>query len=150
CWYEEGSNFRNQLAAQNIECRTFKWSGNNSILARRRAATKLRQILHRARKEEPDTCHLVLAHSHGGNVAVRALGQSKRAHPLADGIVTMGTPFFHVSKRTTNTPERYLIFWVQLAFLLYLPFTISSVAITQRMGELWIFHCLLIIFFLSP
>lgn len=107
-WYEPASDFRRTLEAlENVECRAFEWSGDNSVTSRALAAQSLRSELQQALVETPLACHLVIAHSHGGNVAVHALAsahswQNGRIH----GLATMGTPFLHFRKRVSRLEMR--------------------------------------------
>jgi hypothetical protein len=75
----------------------FQWSGENSWIARTRAAGVLADYLAKLR-EEGWRCHIV-AHSHGGNVVVEALPQimaapdPNKSHGV---IVTLGSPFMDI------------------------------------------------------
>ncbi|MDI2077474.1 hypothetical protein [Bradyrhizobium sp. Mp27] len=73
---------------------SFFWSGENSWVARTRAAAELGQYVLKLRND--GWCCHILAHSHGGNVVLEALPQITRA-PSSNGalgkIVTLGTPF---------------------------------------------------------
>lgn len=81
-WYERGSDFCKALDAALLardvtarcwptleqEAAGFSWNGENDWLSRREAA----QSLHNAIRSFNGHCHIV-AHSHGGNVALEAL-----------------------------------------------------------------------------
>jgi hypothetical protein len=73
---------------------TFQWSGENSWIARTRAAGALADYVAKLRGEGW-RCHIV-AHSHGGNIVVEALPQiiaapsPNKSHGV---IVTLGSPF---------------------------------------------------------
>jgi hypothetical protein len=72
----------------------FQWSGDNSWIARTRAAGALADYVAKLRGEGW-RCHIV-AHSHGGNVVVEALPQIIAApspKKLPGIIVTLGSPF---------------------------------------------------------
>src|SRR5215469_12366131 len=72
----------------------FHWSGDNSWIARTHAAVALADYVAKLRKEGW-RCHIV-AHSHGGNVAMEALPQIIAAPGPNEPpytIVTLGTPF---------------------------------------------------------
>ena len=91
-WYEEGSDFRvelTRLLGGQLHFEAFEWSGSNSIEARRKAAAALRQHLANARWRRPEAQHFVVAHSHGGNVALESIEDQ----PVS-GLVTLATPFF--------------------------------------------------------
>jgi hypothetical protein len=72
----------------------FQWTGDNSWIARTRAAGALADYVTKLRGEGW-RCHVV-AHSHGGNVVIEALPQiiaapsPNRSHGI---IVTLGSPF---------------------------------------------------------
>ncbi len=69
--------------------RSFCWSGGNSHSARRVGAIHLRRHL---RQVDASVPQFIVAHSHGGNVALHALRNlalRKRVH----GLVTLATPF---------------------------------------------------------
>src|ERR1700730_6295153 len=86
----------------------FQWSGDNSWIARTRAAHSLADYVTRLRGDGW-RCHIV-AHSHGGNVVVEALPQiCRRAHfngTLLGRIVTLGTPFLHTRAPILRRSER--------------------------------------------
>jgi hypothetical protein len=94
-WFDQQSDFvvslrstfaRYHLAPEFLE---FSWSGSNSITARSDAARGLVAHLTTAFDNEPLCPHLVIAHSHGGNVALLASKayENSRLH-----IVTLATP----------------------------------------------------------
>jgi hypothetical protein len=72
----------------------FQWSGENSWIARTRAARALADYVAKLRGEGW-SCHIV-AHSHGGNIVAEALPQIIAApspNKSLGVIVTLGTPF---------------------------------------------------------
>src|SRR4029077_18802808 len=77
-WFEEGSQFRAGLdvalkrASLDWQIRAFLWSGANSVHARDDAARELAGQL-RKDLDDPNGTAFIIAHSHGGNVALRAL-----------------------------------------------------------------------------
>jgi hypothetical protein len=66
------------------------WSGKNSVFARQKAAVRLEDIL----SKRGDQLTLVVAHSHGGNVALNAI--SKLNDPTNVYLCTMATPFLSI------------------------------------------------------
>jgi pimeloyl-ACP methyl ester carboxylesterase len=97
-WYNEGSQFRSRLESElrkeNIVAtfRIFQWSGGNSVRDRGRAADELSHQL----ASDPDNANsIVIAHSHGGNVAFLAI--SKLGDRGANiHLITLATPFVRV------------------------------------------------------
>jgi hypothetical protein len=76
----------------------FQWSGENSWIARTRAASALGEYVTKL-QTEGWCCHIV-AHSHGGNVVVEALPQftiNKPSNVSSGKIVTLGTPFINAT-----------------------------------------------------
>lgn len=101
-WLEEDSQFRqsfNAHAAKNnlsAKVETFNWSGANSVFKRLEASSSLAKHLNVLTKKYPNAKQVVIAHSHGGNVALKALDDlnpnGRDVH-----VVTIATPFldFH-------------------------------------------------------
>jgi hypothetical protein len=97
-WYDEGSLFRSRLESElrkediAASYRIFQWSGGNSVRDRARAADELSLQL----ASDPDNAvSIVIAHSHGGNVAFLAI--SKLGSRGANiHLITLATPFIRV------------------------------------------------------
>lgn len=97
-WFHENSFFRNRLESElrneNIGAtfRAFEWSGANSVFHRARAADELSSLL----ASDPDNANsIVIAHSHGGNVAFRAISKlGSRGATIH--LITLATPFLRV------------------------------------------------------
>jgi hypothetical protein len=80
----------------NILIKPFNWCpADNSIDARIAAAEKLSSRLAKLQENHPEARQYVIAHSHGGNVALDA---ALYGHNLA-GIACLATPFLHASAR---------------------------------------------------
>ena len=71
------------------ESRFIEWSGDNSDCERKDAAKKLARTLRNLNKYRPDEPITIVAHSHGGNVALLA---SEVTGTRIDNLVTLGTP----------------------------------------------------------
>jgi Alpha/beta hydrolase family len=100
-WFDRGSDFCEQLyKAQgddvDVDIATFDWSGNNSVLDRAAAASELAAYLTSAMETQPGAQHVVIAHSHGGNVALRAMEYLGRERASRFLIVTLATPFIQL------------------------------------------------------
>lgn len=94
-------SLRNNLE-EDVVFRRFNWSGRNRHEARDKAAEKLHGFLEKGLKEYPKDTHkhFIVAHSHGGNVALMALnqGDSSLQKKIA-GIACMATPFITARMR---------------------------------------------------
>jgi hypothetical protein len=122
-WFEWSSIFRLRLE----EClsdngcphtvHTCDWSGSNSIMERDVAAQKLAKLLDLLEERAPEFKRIVIAHSHGGNVAMRALSYVKSNSLGSIHIATLATPFLRVYDmpyqfpRFLNYPKLIFIFW---------------------------------------
>jgi hypothetical protein len=89
-----------------VEFRRFCWSGGNTLDARRAAAADLRTQL---RKDKvPPARHFVVAHSHGGNIALYALRDPEVRKRIA-GVATLATPFLIARKRDLGVGSSSLL-----------------------------------------
>jgi hypothetical protein len=81
-----------------VEFKYFEWSGRNSLRHRTRAAEALRQSLLQQVAEFPETPHILVAHSHGANVALHALDDggtsvgTAEAVPYVTGVILLSPP----------------------------------------------------------
>ena len=109
CWFESGSNFWNALQKSQIakslvhssRTRAFLWSGANSITERNRAAQDLAHLLMAEKQHHRYAQQLIIAHSHGGNVALRALHILPQDFPRIL-VVTIATPFVEIRPKKVN------------------------------------------------
>src|SRR5215471_2272279 len=106
-WFEEGSPFLDRLSTELADIphriRSVLWSGANSIFVRDKTAHILAEHLSAEHAEYPQATQLIIAHSHGGNIALRALHRLRQpssrlreaegANPI---LVTLATPFIEV------------------------------------------------------
>jgi hypothetical protein len=99
-WIQPGSPMWKALseALPGLELRSFEWSGANSPKARAAAARKLTSELEGMLDRFPKARHFVIAHSHGGNVALYTLRSGKVREGLS-GIACLATPFITVIDR---------------------------------------------------
>ena len=72
---------------------TFSWSGENSEVARRTGARALAEQLERLEKNPGVERYHLVAHSHGGNVVLRALRLLAKPPAKLGEVVCLGTPF---------------------------------------------------------
>lgn len=123
-WIRPGSPLRNALTHSGCRVHTFKWSGRNSHLARCCAVKELTDQLTQQVGRDPDKEHWVIAHSHGGNIAVHAANAVRRGSDESRRVpvITLATPFIHARTRreSSSTLELYLIIVVFGAFLIAL------------------------------
>lgn len=107
-WFADGSEFRNRLTAalskRGLSARIspFLWSGANSVRERDKAARELVEHIRAKQSDYPSSTQVVIAHSHGGNVALRALDQLGVTCDEVF-IATIATPFVEIL-RTKLSP----------------------------------------------
>jgi len=100
-WTTEASTLCRSLQGRlgpDVVFRRFRWSGRNSHTARLNASKKLRDFLQEGLAASPDATHIVIAHSHGGNVTLMALGDSNLRERIA-GVACLATPFIAARDR---------------------------------------------------
>jgi pimeloyl-ACP methyl ester carboxylesterase len=81
-----------------VQFHRFRWSGDNTHAARSVAACELGCLLSELAEKYPKAHFLLVGHSHGGNIA--CAGASALQDMRCAGIVTMATPFFHITPRS--------------------------------------------------
>src|SRR5262245_52275955 len=86
----------------------FDWSGRNSHRARLRAAGDLATHLSGLVERYPNAAHAIVAHSHGGNVALYALQKSGLVDRV-NGVVCMATPFVILRARQWTAASLVLL-----------------------------------------
>jgi hypothetical protein len=137
-WFHEGSIFRSRLETElrkgNITAtlRIFLWSGANSVVHRAHAADELNRLL----ASDPDDANsVVIAHSHGGNVAYRAISKMG-SRGARINLITLATPFLRVFP-TWSGPS-----FLQLYITLFVATTLGvSIAMGAHLSEaLWPEH----------
>ena len=108
-WFHEDSPFCLALksALPDVTLRAFEWSGDNSYLERHTAAAGLARRLMECHDESDPPRQVLVAHSHGGNVALLA-AMHPWSPPLA-GIATLGAPFLHIKRRTQDERQQRLL-----------------------------------------
>ena len=73
-----------------------QWSGRNNFSARRNGAAELRDAI--TKRSDADARHVIIAHSHAGNIATYAAMDPAVNRRIA-GIVTLATPFIVARRR---------------------------------------------------
>src|ERR1700687_345493 len=105
-WFEERSAFYSGLQAAlsrlgiSPHLDALLWSGANSVLHRSNAADRLTEQLEHQIRSSPQSDHVIVAHSHGGNIATLAAHRLRQKGVDVDRLrlVTMGTPFLEIRK----------------------------------------------------
>lgn len=107
-WSDCPGPFQKELSAllpPGTDIFQFRWTGLNGIKARRAAAHKLAELIDDVERRR-ETRIYVVAHSHGGNVALDAHSISKT--PLA-GLVMLATPFISTSSRSWTDGQTHAV-----------------------------------------
>jgi len=94
-WTKDTSPLANALKERiegEVRIETFSWSGRNLHSSRRRAAVNLRRHVLITAKQYPEARHFLIAHSHGGVVALYALADAE-AKASVSGVICLATPF---------------------------------------------------------
>ena len=129
-WFEPGSTTWTQLAGDDnvIVSQAPSWSGNNSFKDRSEGGEILRNYLENNFKSHKKSKHVIIAHSHGGNVALLALNGMSEFLREQFVLITVGTPFFHIGLREIISPE------VARSGLRQWPWIILSLTILKTFG----------------
>ena len=136
-WFEDGSAVRNNiqtLADRPIQFREFRWSGRNSLNARSKASDELYEYLNCVRRQQPNAKHVIVAHSHGGTVAMQALSVWRwhAVEPPIKALVCLSTPFAYLSQARIKDSKRFII-------ALATTFTIPIVVVLKSLWHTWWF-----------
>ncbi len=101
-WTRTDSSLSSALTKAGCQVVPFEWSHSNCYRARTRAALGLARQLHGQFKENPGARQWVVAHSHGGNIALHAVRYLRKSRADAPRVttVTLATPFIHARRRT--------------------------------------------------
>lgn len=83
------------------------WSGLNTHAGRLKASSDIGKVLLFQHLKHPHAKHFVIAHSHGGTIALHACENRAVARTLS-GVITLGTPYIH-SRRRNLTPAIRLL-----------------------------------------
>jgi hypothetical protein len=105
-WFEPGSEFLRLLKQglrewqpdATVEIQSFIWSGKNSFKERHKAAEALAAMLVAQRTTAAKGRQIVIAHSHGGNVALLSLCHVPSEFPGIE-LITLATPFLEVRRQ---------------------------------------------------
>jgi len=103
-WLEPTSRIRSGLKSKLPESaviESFCWTGRNTAQAREIAAQELARSLQQQVQDDPTAVHFVIGHSHGGNVALKAVEIANLFSKVH--VICLSTPFFHVCRRNYGT-----------------------------------------------
>ena len=129
-WCRTDSPFLNRLRKafqkEGITLATgaMNWSGANSVLERFAAGERLAWMSRRWQPSDRIALHIVIAHSHGGNIAMEALELLRSYKQPPPAVVTIATPFLHtdIKPRLGSTPlpgcGTFLVLWLALYWLI--------------------------------
>jgi len=99
-WTLQGSALCRALKAGlgDVRFKPFKWNGKNDDGSRTSAATELAEQVGESLDADPQALHAIIAHSHGGNIILRAAAHPRVANRLSS-LVCISTPFFVPARR---------------------------------------------------
>jgi pimeloyl-ACP methyl ester carboxylesterase len=101
-WTKEGSFLRKQVGCylgKHVTFDAFGWTGGNSYHDRDEASRTLLDKIRDCSKQTPSERLYLVAHSQGGNVALKALSAVPEVQAMVSGVVCISTPFIHVERR---------------------------------------------------
>src|ERR1700730_4138379 len=142
-WWEENSPFLARLSTElgdiPHKISPLLWSGSNSISARDETARALAERLSAEYVDHSQATQLIIAHSHGDNIALRALHRLQQPDPSRpeEGpdpfVVTLATPFVEVHQADFGDRPSHIRYAVISAIALLLFF--STKVIFPDVGE---------------
>jgi pimeloyl-ACP methyl ester carboxylesterase len=151
-WYEPGSRFHDDLSKAlrergiGFSSNMFLWDGSNSVLVRNDAAVALAQHLAAISRENPSDPIVLVAHSHGGNVALRAIHVAGEDVAKNVKLITLATPFVQIFTNTSFSKggilsdppvNGHVLSLMHVSFLLYIIVaTLAVVAVALRHAPL--------------
>lgn len=116
-----------------VVIRRFPWSGGNTHTARVKAAEDLSGFLENGLKEWPKAAHFVIAHSHGGNVALSAVGSPNLQARIA-GVACLATPFISARPRDLGRNPLTTLAAAIVALLLFLYWLLDTFVVIPWEG----------------
>jgi pimeloyl-ACP methyl ester carboxylesterase len=156
-WTRHGSRLRTILeeslgGPERVRFEAFKWGGdmlprlNNGFKHRQKASERLARHISALAARFPRSTHVLIGHSHGGNVALYSLRDSQ-VRSLVRGVVCLATPFLSCRARDVTALSGYG--W--LLKLVLIPFLVGSVgivwlalasALSKQLPERWLLFVL--------
>jgi pimeloyl-ACP methyl ester carboxylesterase len=139
-WVRGGSRFCERLLQDlgpEVSVQAFMWSGRNSIRARDEAASRLRELLQESLARFRKVPHIVIGHSHGGNVALRALACADLASVRA---VCLSTPIIHlIPRRELATSKAFVWLMSVLPVAVTLAVFLALGHVFENLQPRWLF-----------
>jgi hypothetical protein len=131
-WIRADSRLSRDLTKAGCQVVPFEWSHSNCYRVRARAAERLAGQLQAQIKENPGARQWVVAHSHGGNIALHAVRCLRKSCPDAPRVstVTLATPFLHARRRALKG-------WSVFVLVLFSPIVIGLVGSALAGGPHW-------------
>jgi hypothetical protein len=108
-WTKDGSPIREALRRGPCDSPAFlefQWGGQNTNKARIAGGRVLAGHIRKVCVDYPNARHIIIAHSHGGNVALYALRDTPKPHPE---LITLATPFIHGNPRETEKFQFFIL-----------------------------------------
>jgi hypothetical protein len=133
----------NALFGSNIWVMPASWSGDNAFDARNMASAKLRDAIQFLQRYFPNSKQLLIAHSHGGNVALYALQDLAPGHNVT-GCACLATPFIHARLRDNDLYTADHLAKSVSAILAIIPLLFRAFWHISYLKELAMMACLLI------
>jgi pimeloyl-ACP methyl ester carboxylesterase len=100
-----------------------KWTGANTVQARKDGAEAVAGDLNKLLADHPQAKAVLVAHSHGGAVAIKAARQCEHVDRVA-GIACLATPFLHATPRDISRVMGYADTVVWTLAVISLPLTL--------------------------
>ena len=110
-WTQDNSALRQALSdalGPSTTFNPFSWSGENSFIGRAEAVEHLRSDLKRSMGRADGGRHIVIGHSHGGNVVLKALEDSTISEHV-EAVVCMSTPFIVARPREFGDHSKFIL-----------------------------------------
>jgi hypothetical protein len=143
-WVAPGSFLRRELehGLPHAVIREFSWTAANTHAARADAGVGLAQFIRDGHAQYPRAQHFVIAHSHGGNVALYAM-RDDVARAVVQGIVTLATPFIYTRRRrfhrhVTSMASLVLAVPAVFAFVMLDTLRLPALALAWIIGALFL------------
>jgi hypothetical protein len=139
-WTRPDSALRSRWPAtpeRPVRFSVFEWTGGNSHQDRVTASGELAEHIRALTAEHRTASHLVVAHSHGGNVALGALSQEDLKGKVK-ALICLNTPFLHCARRNL-LPLMVVLYGLNPLILLLLATTpfLELYMLPQYPGEFW-------------